>query len=227
MRLLTQPPPEVPDEVAESILREHDQELRSAGQIGAVIYFSCLPLALPLIAAGVLSWPSLLLSLGLLLVTAVIMFFVSRADHPPTVGVVVTIALGFACMASTSTVFGVYTVLPGFIATSAVATSQNGGRLPGWVPIGLGCLAVLVPVGLELVGVLAPSYRFSGGTIEILPRMIAFPGRATELLLLGLTLTVVVMPALYTLRQQRVLFGAQERLHMQAWQLKRLLPPAG
>jgi hypothetical protein len=83
-----------------------------------------------------------------------------------------------------------------------------------------------VPVGLEAAGVLLASHLFRDGTIEILPRMVAFPGRLTEVLLLGLTLTVVVMPALYTQRQQRVLVAAQERLHMQAWQLQRLLPPA-
>ena len=227
MRLLTQPPPQVPAEVAETITRERDAELRSAGRLGAVVYAACLPLALPLMIAGILSWPSLLLSAGLLVATAAMMAALSKSERPSTAGIVIAISLGLAAMASTCTVFGVYTVLPGFIATSTVASSQNAGRLPGWVPIGLGCLAVLVPIGLQLAGVLAPSYVFEGGTIEILPRMVAFPGRATELLLLGLTLTVVVIPGLYTQRQQRVLLAAQERLHTQAWQLERLLPRAG
>jgi serine/threonine-protein kinase len=226
VRLLTEPPREVPAEVASAIRREHDEEIRSAGRLGALVYAVCLPLALPLMAFGILSWPSLALSLALLVVTAATMYIGARAEQPSTLWIACAVALGFATMASTSSVFGVYTVLPGFIATSTVASSQTGRRLPGWVPILFGCLAVLVPVGLEAAGVLSASHLFRDGTIEILPRMVAFPGRLTEVLLLGLTLTVVVMPALYTQRQQRVLVAAQERLHMQAWQLQRLLPPA-
>jgi hypothetical protein len=103
---------------------------------------------------------------------------------------------------------------------------QFGGRLPSWVPLSGGCLSVLVPVVLEWLGVLAPSHNFEGGTIEILPRMIAFPGRATEPLLLFLTLAAIVLPAFYAIRQHRVLDEANRRLHMHAWQLQRLLPPA-
>ncbi len=226
LRLLTEPPRDVPGEVTESIARERDEEVRSAGRLGAVVYFSCLPLAVPLIAAGVLSWGSLALSMSLLVLTAICMLIAARPAHPRTIWIVLAVTLGFATLSSTSSVFGIYTVLPGFIATSTVASSQNGGRLPGWVPIGLGSLAVLVPAALEAVGLMPSSYRFDGGVIEIVPRMIAFPGRATEILLLGLTMVVVVLPALYSLRQQRVLFAAQQRLHMHAWQLKRLLPAA-
>jgi hypothetical protein len=78
-----------------------------------------------------------------------------------------------------------------------------------------------------VAGILAPSHVFKDGTITILPRMVRFPGHATELLLLCLTLAVVVLPALYAQRQQRVLFAAQRRIQMQAWQLKRLVPGRG
>jgi len=227
VRLLTEPPSEVPEEVAQTMGRESDREVRSAGRLGAIVYAVCLPLTVPLIAAGVLSWPALLTTVGFTIAAALSLFAFSRADHPSTTGIVISITFGFAAMAASSSVFGVYTVLPGFIATSTASTSQNGGRLPGWVPIILGCLAVLIPVGLEAAGFLPPSHSFDGGTITILPRMVAFPGRSTELMLLGLTLVVVIMPALYAQRQQRVLLRAQEQLHMQAWQLKRLLPRGG
>jgi len=224
VRLLTQPPREMPAEVAETIARESDREVRSAGRLGAIVYAACLPLTALLIAAGVLSWPALLVTVGFTVAAALSMLTFSRAARPSTAGMVISIAFGFAAMAASSTVFGVYTVLPGFIATSTAATSQNGGRLPGWLPIALGCLAVLVPVGLEAAGILPASHSFDGGSITILPRMVAFPGRSTELMLLGLTLVVIVMPALYAQRQQRVLGRAQQQVHMQAWQLRRLLP---
>jgi len=227
VRLLTEPPRQVPDEVSGSLRRAQDQEIRYAARLSALIYLLCLVLVFPLLVAGIQSWASLALTVGLVIVTAIYMFIGSRYESPSTTVVAVAVWLGFACMASTSSVFGVYTVLPAFIATSAVSSSQFGGRLPWWWAVTGGCLSVLVPVVLEWMGVLAPSHNFEGGTIEILPRMIAFPGRWTEPLLLFLTLAAIILPVFYAVRQHRVLDEANRRLYMHAWQLKRLLPPAG
>ncbi|HEY8145301.1 MAG TPA: serine/threonine-protein kinase [Kofleriaceae bacterium] len=226
VRLLTEPPRRVPDEVTGSIRRAQDDEIRYAGRLSGLIYLFCLVLVAPLLIAGVLSWAALALTVGLVIVTAVYMFVGSRLESPSTLVMTIGVWLGFACIASTCSVFGVYTILPAFIATSAVSTVQFGRRLPSWVPLSGACLSVLVPVVLEWLGLLAPSHNFEGGTIEILPRMIAFPGRGTEPLLLFLTLAAIVLPAFYAIRQHRVLDEANRRLHMYAWQLQRLLPPA-
>ena len=224
VRLLTEPPRQVPAEVAWWIRRAQDEEIRFAARLSGVIYLLCLLLVVPLLFAGVQSWASLALTIGLVIVTSIYMFVGSRLESPSTLVVAVAVWLGFASMASTSSVFGVYTILPAFIATSAVSTVQFGGRLPSWVPMTGACLAIVVPVVLEWLGVLAPSHHFDRGTIEILPRMIAFPGRWTEPMMLFLTLATIILPVFYAIRQHRVLDQANHRLHMHAWQLKRLLP---
>lgn len=88
----------------------------------------------------------------------------------------------------------------------------------------VGCLSVLGPWGLEKLGILAPSYRFGSESIEILANATYFAAGPAEFMLVAITIAVIVMPAVLTTRVRRLLQSLQERLEVQAWQLRQVVP---
>jgi hypothetical protein len=115
-------------------------------------------------------------------------------------------------------------LIPGLAAMSTMAITFNtptrGARA---VVIGIGVLAVLVPLALELAGLLPPSYEFVDGGLRILPRMHFFSHGATlvSLCYIGLAQIISISMLMGRLSDSRLL--AIEKLHKQTWQLKQLV----
>lgn len=86
------------------------------------------------------------------------------------------------------------------------------------------CLAPCAVVGLELIGVLPPSYVFRDGTMTIVPNMVSLPEAPTLSALLICTVTQIVTPAYAMIKFQDSLREAQERAALHAWHLRQLLP---
>jgi eukaryotic-like serine/threonine-protein kinase len=130
-----------------------------------------------------------------------------------------TLAIGFM-----STMFGPLFLIPGLAAMSTMAASFNtptrGARA---LVISIGVLAVLVPLVLEGVGLLPPSYEFRPEGLLIVPRMHEFPENATIVFLcyLGLGHIISISVLMGRLHEARV--AALKKLHMHTWQLKQLV----
>ena len=91
------------------------------------------------------------------------------------------------------------------------------------ISTGFGAI-VVVPLALELAGVIAPSYRFDGGVMVLVPRMVHHPEAPTLLaLVLGSMATIVTLAFAIT-RMRGMLSDAELRLQLQAWQLRQLVP---
>src|SRR3970282_235392 len=102
--------------------------------------------------------------------------------------------------------------------------AMRPGRLPRWVTIGIGSLAFVVPLGLELAGVLPRSFELVDGTMRILPRMTWVPPGATLTYLVVATLATIVVASVYAARFHEKLGEIEKRLHLHAWQLRQLVP---
>ncbi|HMY18810.1 MAG TPA: serine/threonine protein kinase, partial [Polyangium sp.] len=90
--------------------------------------------------------------------------------------------------------------------------------------IGTGCLSVLGPLVLELLGIIPRSYVFENGALLILPQGVSFPEIPTLCALTFGTLFLIVAPAMIMGRVQLALRDAETRSAMQAWHLRQLLP---
>jgi hypothetical protein len=108
------------------------------------------------------------------------------------------------------------------MATMAAAFNSPRGGARALV-IGIGTLAVVVPLMLEGIGVLAPSYEFRGDALVILPRMHHFPPAATLAFLGYIALGHIVSISLLMGRLHEARLAALEKLHKQTWQLKQLV----
>jgi serine/threonine-protein kinase len=93
--------------------------------------------------------------------------------------------------------------------------------------IAIGTLAVLVPLGFEALGLLPPSYDFTGGAMVVLPQMHNFPQNATFAFLIYIALAHIIGVSIMMGRMQDALRDAEERLHMHTWQLKQLVSDEG
>ena len=87
-------------------------------------------------------------------------------------------------------------------------------------------LTIALPALLAWTGVIPEPYELGADRIVIHAGMLHFPPLATELFLLVSSLSVVVTACLMTARVHDALAQAQQRLHIQAWQLRQMLPRA-
>jgi serine/threonine-protein kinase len=139
-------------------------------------------------------------------------------------------ALGFlilvTCTATiglSSLYFGPFVLVPGWAAQNTLifAMHSRPGARRGAV-IGVGTLALLVPLALELLGVVRPSFTFFGDTMVL---KIA-PANSTPMLvaLTGVMLALIAIPSLIVARAHDDAWEAKKRLAAHLYNLRQLAP---
>src|SRR5205814_277099 len=95
---------------------------------------------------------------------------------------------------------------------------------PRAIIVGSGLLAVIVPAILGWLHVLPTSYTFERGMLIIQSQVFGLLELPTMLFLLIISLQIVITACIIVARQQNLLAGAEERMLVQAWQLRQLMP---
>jgi hypothetical protein len=145
----------------------------------------------------------------------------------PSVGKLQTLAIGTTAAAccATSAVCGPYVLVPTLVVINVMLwllVSEPTERLTIVVS---GGLSILLPAALEWAHVLH-FYNFRDGRVTILQGTLGFPPAATHVFLLVASLALVGVAALLVTHFRDHLTAAERRLHMQAWQLRQLVPDA-
>jgi serine/threonine-protein kinase len=225
LKLLADPPTELPE-------GEHLDEFESSTALSARmpanmsgwLHLSSLITAGLVLWMGVRSWIALGLYVFISSVTAVIAFATARGWLPPSYRLFANVIAGTLSVGFMSTMFGPLFLIPGLATMSTMAASANtstrGARA---LVISIGVLAVLVPMMLEAIGLLPPSYEFRDGVLVILPRMHEFPPTATIVLLSYLGLGHIISISLIMGRMHEARTAALHKLHVHTWQLKQLV----
>jgi serine/threonine-protein kinase len=222
--LLSRPPEVPPPEASDRLLPSEDgvssYALRTLVRRLA-LWAALVPLALSL---GVRSWPAAALSIGAIGVAAALATVAQRAGHPCRAWHLALLVVTCGAVATFSGLFGPFVLVPALSATVATSYAMFHGSRDRLVPIALGIAAIVVPLALELCGVLPASLTFAPDGILLLPRM-AFFSRwpAMALLVLGNVMTIPVN-VLIAGRLSDALADAQRRLAAHAWQLESALP---
>ena len=225
LRLLADPPSELPEEA--QALDERESSLfsgRVQTSISGWYHLSFLITTALVLWMGVRSW----VALGLYALTAasaaVVAFLTARGFLAPSYRMFANVITGTLAVGFMSTMFGPLFLIPGIAAMSTMAASANtptrGARA---LVISIGVLAVLVPMMLEGLGLLPPSYEFRENTLVILPRMHNFPKTATIVFLSYLGLGHIISISLIMGRMHEARMAAMHRLHVHTWQLKQLV----
>jgi eukaryotic-like serine/threonine-protein kinase len=223
IRILTEPPDVVPQEVTDAIEVAAQKQVRIGASIGGgvlLVWFLFLPLFWwmgmlnPAVAAGVL---------GPIAVSAALMIYESRRPVVrPWVPYVTFFCITFA-IAATSRLFGPFMLVPTLAATYAMSVHVHPHTAPRRAVLILSCLAMIVPIALEYAGVLRRTVTLRDGEIVIhtlgAPRegpMMAF------LTIAGVAMTV--SGCFFIARLRDSLSTAERRLHLQAWHVQRMMP---
>lgn len=114
-------------------------------------------------------------------------------------------------------------LVPGLVIASAVQLQLHPRPAHRIGAIIACCVAFVGAFGLEVSGLVEPSYTVTGDGILIHARMLELPSAATWCIGLA-SLATLLTPSVFAYRTRTELTVAEERLHVQAWQLAQIVP---
>ena len=223
VRLLMEVPKEVPLEVKEELEALSRDQVRLGGRSGAIAFLG-LNLYLPLLLwMGIRSY-ALFVFFGFATLAGLTSFAVSRLRKPSSRHAMVVLGLFTLATVAIAGVLGPFILLPGMAASGTmIFTTTNDRRLRGWIIVA-GCAALLIPVGLELVGVLPPSITFDAAGVHLLARVAYLPRMPTLAFLLVTSLATIITSGLALLPFRDQFDEAQLRMRVLSWHLRHLVP---
>jgi serine/threonine-protein kinase len=227
IRLLTDPPRELPPEALAEIERDRHQSIETGDRLAIrafTTFFAFAPLALLM---GLHSRTGTAVTTIAWLVAAAVSIASSRARRSHGKASLPILLTGGFAIACTASFFGPYFFLPGFaVIYGMMFVLVPPDRSRRWLVVTLSMLTILAPALLARVGIVPEPYTLGGDAIVIHANMLHFPPLATQAFLLLSSLSVVLTACLMSARVHDALAEAQERLYLQAWQLRQMLPRA-
>jgi serine/threonine-protein kinase len=224
MRLMTSPPAKMPAGARAALQQETRNSMRLAGTIATITYllwFTYLPLMLWM---GVRSWTMWGVQTATWLLAAAGAYHSSRnpsGDGKPSPWLWIPATVGVSL---TATFFGPYVLVPILAVMGSMLLHIAPARSHRPLVVLLNCLAVAVPAGLELTGVLPPSYVVRDGSIQLVPAMLDLPPVQTHAFLLFASMSLVVTSSVIMGRFRETITRIETKMHVQAWQLQQLVP---
>jgi serine/threonine protein kinase len=223
--VMTTPPREMPASAQQEMLA--DARVAQAGRyrqatISGMVWCAAAMFALVsgtcrntvAMAAFVALWAT---STGLCLLLA-------RRPHHEAKTHYVVFGIHTLTVTATSGLFGPFLLVPALATVVVIALMNNPDRSRRWAVLSVGCVGLLLPLLLEWLGVLPPSYSLHDGVLTILPRWIELSPRGTIPALLVGNLVILLCAAAVMAKFRDGLTAAERRLYVQAWQLRQLLP---
>ncbi len=131
---------------------------------------------------------------------------------------------GVLGLVAASRIAGPFMVVPPMALGLAVGMALFPRVLPLRATVGAGTASVVVPLLLEWAGIFPASYDFGPDRLCIRAQAVAFPEVPTVVYLLAVTLIPIVAVCVYLTRLRDRLHAAEERLRIQAWQLRQIVP---
>ncbi len=221
VRLVTAPPTSLPAEVAEEVRELDHRRSDRASRRGSLLFalgalFFVFPTALLMgvrnpsyVALNVILW-------GL----APAALFLGRRV-PGWVGPV----MAYAAVGSTSLIFGPFISVPAIAAVVTVAFVLSGRPAYRLFASGLALLTMGLPLALELLHVLPPTFKLEHDRFVILLNAVEMPSLTGVLLLAASHMATVLFVAYYVAGSKDALDRAEVQNRLQAWQLRQLVPP--
>ncbi|MDQ3298792.1 MAG: hypothetical protein M3619_19605, partial [Myxococcota bacterium] len=220
--IMSTPPRAIPPEVQHNVAKQHQWLVRAGSRYSAVAMLSWFLFFPILFALGIERLDYVLAVAIPAAVTAGLNLYASRQPHIGRAIQYVMIGTMMAAGMTLSRMFGPLILMPTILATWAIVAQAHPDAAMRRFCLVAVSLAMVVPIVLELAGVVPASYSFSDGRFEVLPQMHGLPTIPT-LLFLGLAnVAIAVIPAMFVARLRADLSRAQERELVQTWHFRRL-----
>jgi len=221
-QLLATPPDRLPADVSAQLERASQHAIRRGARANIPALLSWF-LFLPLTAAMGIQRPgeiaAMLVPIG---IAVCILAFVQRARVISRPWQCTTVLLSMTAVAATSRLFGPLVLTSTLAATSAIGHQVHPDPLMRRLMPVLCTLAIIVPLLLELAGILPSSYAFADGHFTIVPQAVTFTRGWSLAVLAGATLLALVIPCAIVRNVREQLSRAERERLLQAWQFQRL-----
>jgi serine/threonine-protein kinase len=222
VRLLMTPPRVMPQTVEEERQAMSKSEQRSMMRIASLAYLSWFLYAPLAHWTGITNWPYM----GAMALMWSACAGATWYYHRRPTGTVPVWLLFFtmATISFTSAHFGPFLVIPGFAGLNTMGFMLARERRQRLMIFIAGVLAVMAPIVLSWLHVIPAAYTFQDGTIIVRSSTFALRETATILFLTVVSVQVVITAGIMVARVRDLASGAEERLMVQAWQLRQLVP---
>ncbi len=224
VRMLLQPAPSLPKSARAELEQARVDETRVGFRVGALGFLS-MYLFLPLyLWMGIRDWAHTGAVLALIGVSAGLLWWGSRVPSRARVAMQLTVVSAGVLIALLARVVGTFASAPLLTFLMAVGLVFNRTQL-GWKSVlALVMISLGAPMLLELAGVIAPSYAFSDGHIEVLPHMTDLPPVPTMVTMTLTCVSCIGLAAFFLMRVHALLRRTQEQLWGYSWNLRQFLP---
>jgi len=173
---------------------------------------------------GIRNWTAIGAFSALTLVAAAASAAVARQARPSNAAVYLLVLLNNAVFSLCAGLYGPLVMVPTMVITNTVTFALHlDGSIRVWTILS-GCLAILVPLALPLVGLAPYSYVSEGGGLLLRPTWLALPPVPTAAIITVGTLIAIMNGVRGVAAVRDALTSAERRNQMQRWQLQQLLP---
>jgi serine/threonine-protein kinase len=226
--LMLEPPVEPPPELRDALRETDAVGVRRHARLAIIAYLS-IGLFLPVAAwNGIRRWEVVLAAFGSVLVMAAGAWLIARRPQRPFAWMFWYGAGNAVLLGIMTRMAGPFTFVPALacvIVMSVMAYPQFDG-VRAWALIGQLIAGVLVPIALENLGYIAPTWDLEGGTLVSHAGALEIGGMRTVVLLVGASVVTIVIAGRIAARIYAANREAQHQLATQAWHLRQLLPAA-
>jgi len=221
MRLLTLPPAELSAEAEREMQDAADADRRRASRLAGALYLSVF-LHVPFtFLLGLRSVSLLVLFVGTFVAAA---FAFWRAARAPVMREEIgTVVLAMTAAAVLAVGEGPLIMVPILVVVNTMGFLLQIGPKRRWLVLSCGCLALVVPLALQGLGVVPPFYASEDGGVAILPWLVDLPRIAQMTYAFQHILLLAGAGLLFT-RFRNTLSAAAEGVHLNGWQLRQLVP---
>jgi hypothetical protein len=224
VRLLAEPPRELPPEVRADLERATDKAAAELAPFSSMSYALFL-LFSPFVAwMGIRNWPLAVSTAVLVVVTVVTAYLAGRRGRSGTTRLYPPLVVSTLAISVAGTLFGPFVFVPALTVVNTLFFVLHLRKERTVLAMVAGCVPVAIPAALQWIGVLPHSYAFEGNTMRILPWMHDLRQPMAPVFLLVSSVGLVFIAGLLAQRFRESLRAAEQRLAVHAWQMSKLLP---
>ena len=224
---MLEPPRELPAELDRELVVAAQDERKRQARLGVIIYCVLGVFVPHLVVAGVREpayLAALVVTLALLIGHAVLG---TRTIRFPRFAPILTLTLSSILVVLLARMYSPFIIAPGIAAiTGVILMGSSMFRSPRLVLAAASALslAVVVPYMLELAGVISPTTHITGGAFVITDLALELHPASTSVGLIGFVIGLIGVATVVSWVIASRDADARRRLHIQAWQLRQLLP---
>ncbi len=223
--LLSRPPKTPPPDLLRELDYQFRRDLRWTSKIAAMVYLSTLGLLGVVWWMGVREPLPVAVFFTLMAITGVVSLVVARSPRPSLVMFGVAIVTSSVAFAFATRFTSPLVLVPGAVAVNSTGYAVFLRRSQrALVMIGASA-SFLVPLGLELAGVISPTFAFEHGRFEILPMALELPAAPSVVLIALSSVIGVFLGSILMGYVRDRLADAESRVFMYAWHLREMVPP--